>query len=233
MVLIFGYSKMAAEIASKLQAENYDFAIIEPIKDICKFAKKDKYTSNIFEYECYDDRELLSLGIDTEEINTLFCIHNDFKRNLFITLSARNLNPDLRIISLANNHNEEKKLKLAGATVVINPSETTGLRIYRQLDKPISLSILDGILYRNSGLLVKEILVLEESILEGKLSKEINELKQFNLILLGIQDKELSHGFIFASRGINHRLDGGDTLVILGKDIDISRFEEFLIENQK
>jgi voltage-gated potassium channel len=233
MVLIFGYSKLAAEIASKLDEDNYDFAIIEPLSEIRQFAIKDNYTSKIYDFECYDDKQLLSFGIDIGEIDIIFCVHNEFNRNLFVTLSARSLNMKLRIITLANDHNEEKKLNLAGASVVINPSETTGLRIFRQLDKPISLGILDGILYGNSGLLVKEILVLYKSVLDGKYSKELEELKQFNLILLGIQDKELSHEFIFSSRGINHKLDAGDVLVVLGREFEIEAFERFLEANQK
>ncbi|MDD2697775.1 MAG: NAD-binding protein [Arcobacteraceae bacterium] len=233
MVLIFGYSKLAAEIASKLQEEQYEFAIIEPIGAIRQFAIKDNYTTNIYDFECYDDKELLSLGINTDAIEIIFCVHNEFNRNLFVTLSARSLNKELRIMTLANDLNEEKKLHLAGATVCINPSETTGLRIFRQLDKPISLSIMDGILYGHSGLLVKEILILENSILDGKYSKELVELKQFNLLLLGIQDKELSHEFTFSSRGINHKLDAGDIIVILGREKEIVEFEEFLIKTQK
>ncbi len=233
MVLIFGYSKLAAEIASKLQEDEYEFGIIEPLAQIREFARKDKYTTNIYDFECYDDRELLSLGIDTNEIGMIFCVHNEFNRNLFVTLSARSLNKDLKIMALANDHNEEKKLNMAGASVVLNPSETTGLRIFRQLDKPISLSILDGILYGNSGLLVKEIAIDSKSILEGKYTKELEELKQFNLILLGIQDKELSHEFIFSSRGINHKLDSGDIMVVLGREFEIEAFEKFLVTNQK
>ena len=233
MVLIFGYSKIAAEMGLKLKDEDCEFAIIEPLEVIRKFAIKDDYTRNIYDYECYDDNELLGLGIDTDKINTLFCVHNDFNRNLFVTLSARSLNKDLRIMSLANDHNEETKLKLAGATMTINPSEMTGLRIFRQLDKPISLGILDGILYGNSGLLVKEIPILKNSILEGEYSKEMKYLQQFDLILLGIQDKELSHEFIFSSRGINHKFDEGDILVVLGREEDVKSFEIFLAENQK
>jgi voltage-gated potassium channel len=233
MVLIYGYSKLAAELASKLQEDNCEFAIIEPIATIRQFAQKDEYTDAIYDYECYDDDELLSFGIDTDGIKTLFCVHNDFNRNLFVTLSARSLNKDLRIMSLANDHNEEAKLKLAGATVTINPSEMTGLRIFRQLDKPISLGILDGILYGNLGLLVKEIPIGKHCFLEGKFSKNLDILNQFNLILIGIQDKELSHEFIFSSRGINHKLDTGDILVVLGKDERIESFERFLYLNQQ
>lgn len=72
MVLIFGYSKIAAEMASKLQDENNQFAIIEPLSEVREFAIKDGYTENIYDYECYDDKELLSLGIDTDKINTFF-----------------------------------------------------------------------------------------------------------------------------------------------------------------
>ena len=59
--------------------------------------------------------------------------------------ALRNLDKDLQIISLANDINEERKLKLAGATSTINPYETTGLKIFRQIHRPISLKILEKI----------------------------------------------------------------------------------------
>ncbi len=232
MILIFGYSKLAAEIASQLKAADYEFAVIEPINETLTFARKDQYTKNIYNYECFNDEELLSFGIDTNNVQMLFCVHNEFNRNLFVTLSARNLNHNLKIISLANDLNEEKKLHMAGASVILNPSETTGLRIFRQLDKPISLSILDGILNGNSGLLVKEIPVMPNSILDGKLTKEMDEFKRFNLILLGIQDKEMGKEFIFSSRGINHKLDVGDIAVVLGRSYEIEEFEKFIEKSE-
>jgi voltage-gated potassium channel len=232
-VIIYGYSKLAAEISSALAQENYKFLIIEPDLKIHKFAVLDRYTQEIYTKECYDDDEFITLGICNPSLKALYCLHNDFNRNLFITLSARNLNQDIQIIALSSSDNETKKLKLAGASVTINPYEIVGLRIFRQIDKPISIKLLEGILHKNSEFLIREILITKGSILNGLFSKEIEVISANNLILLGVQDKEIGKEFIFSSRGINHKIDDGDIIVVLGKEEDVKNFEAFLVQNQK
>jgi len=225
MILIFGYSKLAAQLAYRLKKDKKEFIIIEPDKSCMEFVKKDMYTSNIYDYECYDDMELISIGIQNN-IKTLFCMHNNFNQNLFVTLSARNLNKNLQIISYCNNNNESKKLKLAGANTTINPYETAGLKIFRQIHKPMAVKILDDILFKNTPLDIQEILISETCNLNGKTLDNIDVFENNNLILLGIQDKEISNKFIFSSRGINHKIDEDDIIVVLGYKEDISKFKK-------
>jgi len=47
---------------------------------------------------------------------------------------------------------------------------------------------------------------------------------------MGIQDKEISKDFIFSSRGINHKIDGGDILVLLGYKQDIQKFMNEILQ---
>ena len=225
MIIIFGYSKLAAQLAYRLKKEKRDFLIIEPDNHCRKFANVDNYTSSIYKYECYDDEELISLGIK-ESKNTLFCMHNEFNKNLFVTLSARNLNKNMQIISYCNDVNEAKKLKLAGASTTINPYETAGLKIFRQIHKPMAVKILDDILYKNSLLDIQEIHISKDSSLNGRTFDTIDLFEKNNIIFLGIQDREISNEFIFSSRGINHKIDEDDIIVVLGYRSDISNFKK-------
>lgn len=232
-VIVYGYSKLASEISIALHNEFYNFIIIEPDPRIHKFAIRDKYTENISTKECYDDDEFISHGICNPNLKALYCLHNDFNRNLFITLSARNLNQDIPIIALSSNDNETKKLKLAGASRTINPYEIAGLKIFRQIDKPLSMKLLEEILHNNSRFTIKEISVSNNCLFNGLYSKNIEILEKYNLVLLGIQDKEISREFIFSSRGINHKIDDGDTIVVLGESANIDKFQEELIHNKQ
>ncbi len=224
MIILFGYSKLAADLALRLKQDNKEFIIIEPNISCMKFVKADNHTPYVYDFECYDDEELISLGIK-DKVKTLFCMHNDFNKNLFVSLSARNLNKNLQIISYCNDNNEAKKLKLAGANTTINPYETAGLKIFRQIHKPMAVKILDNILYKNSDLDIQEILINKNSILNGKMFNNIELFQKHNLIFLGIQDKEISHEFIFSSRGINHKIDQDDVIVVLGYKKDIINFK--------
>jgi len=225
MKIIFGYSKLSAEIAHEIHKKGDNLIIIEPNSKEYKFGKLDNYANKMYDYECFDDNDLIEVGIQDKNTQTLFCLHNDFNKNLFVTLSARNLNKELQIISLASTNNDAIKLKLAGATNTINPYETAAVNIFRKIHRPISLKILDDILYSNSDLIIEEIYIKEDSILNGVYFKTTKIFKEYNLVLLGLQDKEITNNFIFTSRGINHKIDYKDTIVVLGKKQDIKEFK--------
>jgi voltage-gated potassium channel len=225
MIIVYGYSKLGAEVAYLLHKDNYKFILVEPNKKEYKFAKKDKYVDTIYQFECYDDKELIKIGIKDKKTKTLFCLHNDFNKNLFVTLSSRKLNQNLQIISLSSSKNETTKLKLAGATTTINPYDIAGMKIFRKLHKSMAVKILDDILYGSSDLQIEEITIQKDTILDGIYFKDLDIIKKYNLILLGMKDMELSSEFIFSSRGINHKIDQGDTIVVLGHTKDINNFK--------
>jgi len=224
MIIIYGYSKLAAEVAYRFKIQGMRVVIVEAGKEK-EFIIKDKYYDKFYEFDCYDDKELIEIGVKDKKLKTFFCLSNDFNKNLFVTLSVRNLNCEVPIASLAGDNNEAKKLRLAGANIILNPYETTAIKIFRKIHRPIALNILDDILYSDSSLEIIEFEVPPNSILEDKMSKEIKIFDEFNIILLGIQDKELSKSFIFTSRGINHKIDEGDILVLLGHKKDLEKFK--------
>ncbi len=115
---------------------------------------------------------------------------------------------------------------LAGANKVINPYEIGALRIFRLLHKPLILEMLDNILFSKSDIEVAEITIKKNSIFDGVYLKDLTTIDKENIIILGIQGKEISDEFIFFSTGINHKIDEGDTLVILGQSENLKRFKK-------
>lgn len=105
--------------------------------------------------------------------NGLFATTNDDNKNLVITLLARRINPGLRIISLCINHDNEYKIKIAGADVVISPNYMGGIRMASEMLRPVVTHFLDIMLsdaYKN--LRMEEININNE-----KVGKKIGQLK--------------------------------------------------------
>ena len=232
MIVIFGYSKLAAQLAESFKIRKYNVVIVEPNKIEREFALKDRYVDKVYDYPCYYDEDLLKIGIGNGEIKTFYCLHNDQNLNLVVTLGVRNLDKNLQIISVAHNKNESKKLKLAGATATINPFETVALKAFRQIHRPRVLKILDKILYGDSNLVIQELKVEKDTLLDGQTFQETAIFEEFNLVLLGIHDIELSNEFIFSSRGINHKIDAEDTLVLLGYKEDLTNFKQYILNTK-
>lgn len=222
-IIIYGYESLGIKIAKSLKKKDYEVIIVDP--NIVNYEKAIENGYESYNYDLLEDDELLEIGIK-EDINAIFCLSKSQHNNLFVVLSCRNLNKSLKIISLSNDKQNGKKLLLAGASKILNPYEVGALRISRLLNRPLILDVLDNILFNKKELKVLEFLIEKDSTLNGKYVEEIDFSIKFNLVLLGIMDKELSEKFIFNSNGINHKIDHGDTLVLIGYQKDLGIFKE-------
>lgn len=222
-VVLFGYSKTGREIAKILKDDEYDFSIIEedPLK--VSEAKMDGY--DCWHTNLKDDIVLEEIGIG-KDVDVLFCASNDDSLNLFVTLSARNLDKNLKILTLIYKKDDEKKMLLAGANRTISPYDVGAIKAYRIIDKPKVSKVLNLFSSHSNKLSISEIEVPKNSILDGVYFKDVDIFKKHNLIFLGILDRELDDKFIFFSQGINHKIDAKDVLVVIGSKSDIKKFKK-------
>lgn len=220
-IIIYGYNNLGYKIAALLKIKSYNIIVVDFDKDRCEFAKNDGF--EVYNYSLMNDEELIEIGI--ESVKAFFCVSKSEQNNLFVTLSVRNLNKSVRIISTAKTKEDNQKMILAGATKVINPYELGALRILKLLHKPLILEILDDILFSNSELNVAEFTVTKQSLLNGKFLYDFDFSKEYDILIIGIADKELGEKFIFNAKGINHKIDEGDILVAMGYREQLEKFK--------
>jgi len=225
-VIIYSFSALAIQIAKVLNKKKYDILIIEEDKNLLQEAKLQGYkTQNI---SLLEDDNIINIGINDANIKAFFCLGKDKNINLFITLSVRNINKNIKIISVSSSMQDNKTMLLAGANKTINPYEIGALRIFRLLHKPLILDVLDNILFSKSDIEIAQMTVKKDSLIDGIYLDELKIMDRENVIILGIQDKEISDKFIFFSTGINHKIDEGDTLVLLGYHSDLENFKKII-----
>jgi len=224
-IIIFSFSKLAIQISHILHKKNYKIIIIEEKDELSEKARSLGY--EVKQMSLMNDQAITSLHMQNN-VKAFFCVSDDKNINLFITLSVRSLNPALKIISVSFAAQDNKTMLLAGANKIINPYEIGALRIFRLLHKPYILEILDNILFSESNIEVSEITIQKNTLFDGIYLRDTQIIDEHNLILLGIQDKEIQDKFIFYSNGINHKVDHGDTIVLLGKKEDLNNFTAFL-----
>ncbi len=227
-IIIYSFSQIASKIATTLRQKNYHIIIIEDDETLVLEAKKLGFETK--ELSLMDDEHIIEAGLDKDDIKAFFCLGSNKNTNLFITLSVRNINQNIKIISLSSTKEDNKTLLLAGANKTINPSEIGAMRIFRSLHKPVIQDILDNILFSSSNIEIAEFTILKNSIFDGIYLEDLKKIHKNNIIILGIQDKELSDKFIFFSTGINHKVDAGDTIVMLGYDHDLREFKKLISE---
>ncbi len=120
-VIICGYGRNGMQAVERLKAYKKPFVVIERDKDIIE-----KYEVDVLfvEGDANEDETLLTAGV--KDAQYLIVTLPDDADNLFVVLSARQLNKQLFIISRASQVTSQHKLKLAGADSVIMPDKIGG-----------------------------------------------------------------------------------------------------------
>lgn len=229
-IIIFGYTKTGRELAKALLEDNYDLIVVDEDPLAVADANRDGFFGRYSTLK--DDAMLLELGIG-DGVAALFCVSNNESLNLFVTLSARNLDKDLKILTLVRRRQDEKKMLLAGANRTISPYVVGAIKAFRIIQKPQVSRVLDIISHSKRGLMVSEIEIPKDCVLDGVYYTKATILHESKLIFLGILDKEMGEEFVFFSRGLKHKIDHGDILVALGHSKDIDDFKNKLLGYEK
>jgi len=221
-VHLFGYGRHGKQIADELMHSGYKLHILETDPDKISRARSAGFV-NVDQVDVIDDDQLARLGIESSD--WVVCVMDDEHLNVFLTLSLRQLCPDVRIYAISDSIHTAEKLTMAGASKVIDLYEVSAVRIHNILNKPVTTHLLSGILGDQHDISFREYVIPPGSFLHGINTDSIN-FDRFNLLFLGLIDLEIGDDLIFVTEGFNHKLDSGDTLVFMGKDDDLDRFAE-------
>ena len=159
-----------------------------------------------------------------ERASTLVTTLPSDANNVFITLTARSMRPDLQIIARAEYRSTEKKLKQAGANRVVMPASTGATQMAQMITRPNTADFFELISDRTQlNLEFDEVVVDDGNTLIGKTVGEAEAHRTHGLLVLAVKraNGEMvfnpSSEFVFAQ---------GDTLIVVGEPDDIDRFEK-------
>ncbi len=170
-----------------------------------------------------DDANLVKAGIEHAR-GIIISLPSD-KDNLYITMTARMLNPKIRIISRMTDPRIKEKLIKAGADGVVSPNIIGALRMASEMIRPTAVDFLDQMLRSGAGTMrIHEIPILEKSGFAGKRLKGSGIRNRFNLLVLGLRGIDGSLEF---NPGPDTMLSPGSTLVVMGAMEDIKRAQEY------
>ncbi len=140
-IIVCGYGRNGKQAAQKLLAYNRPFVIIEKNEEVIDRFSDDNTLFILG--NAIEDEILLKAGI--EKASTLICATPSDADNLFVVLSARQMNKKLKIISRASEETSYKKMKLAGADNVIMPDKIGGDHMAALVVVPDLVEFLDNL----------------------------------------------------------------------------------------
>jgi len=220
-IILFGYGTFGRQLYKNLIQSGHIVRVISGVEENVEIGVNEHI--NIEYINIRKNEDILSLNINPYE-HIFYCALDKTANNLFLVLSLRTLFVDTNIIALSNSDQNSRKLIYAGATNVIDLYEATARRTVNMLTKPAVTKALDEIIYKENSLKMAEIQLPKNSFLEGKFVNDII-FKNMGIILIAIIDKELGNDLIFTDHRINHKLDAGDTLVIVSTKDNLINFK--------
>ncbi len=223
-VIICGYGRVGNSVARELKAESIPFVIVDQDPERVAICNSLGYLGMLG--DATDDLVLSAAGI--ERAHALISALDDDAQNVFITLSARVLNPEIVIAARSSSAQSERKLHLAGAQHVVSPYVIAGHRLAGVVVRPRVIEFLDTVIY-SSGLefWLEEIMVGLRSLVVGKSLADSQIGQDTGALLLAIVR---SNGDRVANPHADTMIHAGDTLIAIGTREQLGKLQAITSE---
>lgn len=155
--IICGFGRVGRNVANELTTTHRHYVAIDA-DEAAMEAQRERLPGLVYlGGDASDDDLLISAGI--MDAQGVFAVTGDDSRNLMIVFTAKQLNPNIRIVARCHEVRNAEKLRKAGADSVISPDFTGGMRIASSMIRPHVVSFLDEMLRSELKLRLEEIRV--------------------------------------------------------------------------
>jgi voltage-gated potassium channel len=219
--IICGVDGVGFYILSELHATGRPYVLVDlqrkPIDRALEF-----FPGQFFiEGDPTDDATLMKAGIGVAE--GIFAVTGDDNQNLVISLTAKQLNPQLRVVACCNDIKSTEKIKKVGADAVVSPSYIGGLRMASEMIRPAVVSFLDIMLRRkDENMRVEEVMVPQHLI--GVSISKLDLKKYPSLLLLAVKSGD---DWLY-NPPREHVMKSGDVLIFMATALERSEIETAL-----
>jgi voltage-gated potassium channel len=216
--IICGSDETAQTIIQELLLTGRDFVVIEPDKErIDKLASLGNIL--VVQGDPTEDAVLIKAGLERAR-GILPSLPTD-EANLFVTITARSLNPRLRIVAKGIDVKSHDKMKRAGADSVVSPTFIGGMRMVSDMVRPAVVTFLDMMLRDKEQVLrVEEVAVSEGSALAGKTIEEAKLEEKTGALLVALRKAE-TKGYEF-NPPKDRKIQENDILIFIGSPEKLS-----------
>jgi len=206
--IVCGLGRVGCYIANELHATKRPHVIVDVNKSNVGGSLQSLSDEVFIEGDATDSDTLLKAGV--EKAAGLFAVTGDDNQNLVVTLTAKQLNPKLRVVARCNDIRNTEKMKKAGADAVVSPCAIGGLRMASEMVRPTVVSFLDTMLRdKEKNPRVEEWPVPESFV--GRPISALNLKRCSHTLLLAVKTNE---GWVY-NPSENYVIDQKNTLVFM------------------
>ena len=216
-VIICGFGRNGKESAQVLHDNKIPFVVLESKADLdTDLPYEVKY---FLKGDATKDETLLEAGINNAKaIIITLPVDAD---NLFVVLTAKQLNPKITIISRASQDSSIKKLKIAGASNVIMPDKIGGAHMATLVMLPDVVELISIMSTKNNA----DFRVAELKTQKSIALDELDLWKKSNCTILGIKD---ATGHYTINPSSSYQINPGQSMIVMGSDAQIEQAKKLV-----
>lgn len=222
-VIICGFGRIGQNLGHRLARHRVPFVVIDPCSEAIVEAKSLGY--RCVEGDATDEGVLLSAGIE-RATTFVIALQND-SDNVFLTLTARSMNPDLRILARGEHPRTEKKLIQAGATDVVMPAVIGAERMADMIVKPEASDLLRCVGHESGmNCELEEFKFTAESRFVGR---SVREAEENRVMIIAVRSAD---GETVFNPKDDQQIQVGDIVIVMGPEADIEEFYDNCVASQ-
>ena len=219
--IVCGYGRIGNIVVREILNEGHDVVVIEQNPELID--KMEQEGILCIDGDATSDQVLINAGL--MHANSLISALTSEAANVYVTLTARQLNPDITIVARAGDKSHISRLELAGADRVVLPHFIGGLRMAQNVLRPTVTNFIELAVRGGIDLQMEELKVTPSSELVDKDLIESKIRPRFNLIIIAI--KKESGDMVF-NPGPKEVINANDTLLAVGKKANLSELKAIL-----
>jgi voltage-gated potassium channel len=225
--IICGYGRVGRRVAEEFRAARVPYVVLDFKEEAVAAAKE--HDDLLIVGDATEDEDLQRAGIDNAA--GVVVASDDDADNLYISLSARNVRPDIQIVARASDEDAEKKLLLAGADRVVMPYTAAGRTMANLVLKPQVMSFLDAVTTATGpDLHIAEIEVDPTCANAGKTIRDLRVRHQTGAIIVALRKRD---GTFDTTPEPDAVIEPGDVIVGVGTTEELQRLEDLFARRQE
>lgn len=212
-VVVCGAGTTGQNVIGELLKTNVPVVAVDllehELKDIA-----DKYPKAEYSYlvgDATDDDIIAQLNLGNAR-GLIAALASD-KDNLYLTVSARQTNPNLRIVARAAELSHVEKIKRSGADAVVSPNFIGGMRLVSEMVRPAVVGFLDTMLRDKRAAYRIEEITIKDGMKFGGTLRDADIRERYGMNVLAIRNGSMEYIY---NPGPEEKLTVGTTLVVLG-----------------
>ncbi len=219
--IICGFGRIGEIIARQLRQRGVPLVIIENNPELLVELERAGYS--FISGDATKEEVLQEAGL--ERARGLVSVVRSDAANVYITLTARSLNPNIFIVARGEEPGSQQKLIRAGADRVESPYEMGGRKMAHAILRPTVTTFMELAMHEGVEWSMEEIRVGETSSMIGQPLKDSGIRQKYNLIVVAIKRAD---GEMLFNPTPEMLIQAGDTLILLGMRSYLEALEEIL-----